>query len=969
MNHAGFIQTPDILDEIDQTVYIADMDTCELLFVNRTGRNILGLSSDYRGKKCYEVLQGRDSVCPFCKNNCLKENGETCTWDHFNEKLGTYFQLQDRQIRFEGRRARIEIAIDISERECRQRELKNALAEQHLLADCVKTLNGNGAIDERINQILEDIGTYYHADRSYVFSLSSGGQKLNNTNEWCTEKVSPQISILQNVDIHYMDRWSPVFLRKEAVVESDIEHIRNSYSDEYEIMIKQGIHSYMEAPLFFNGKLSGFIGVDNPDAKMIGNSSSTILALAYSASNALMRDAERIKEQTRYERALHDMVLVVPNAVGVLRFNLSKNNYFAEIHGDTFFGITEKTHKWDTLAEKMLEHVPDKDDRAAFKMFYSKSLLEVFHEGTARYERKYHYIGCDSKQHTVFSCVQMIQNPETNDIEGIAYSLDLSKQVLYDQIFQIITSRSFDLVALIHLDTGLFEAVFLGESLPNEYKHFLSTRGAVCSFQKFCEESMRHMDEETKKDYESRLSPEYMKNELEKNGGSYEFTLKEKFASSRNEYSYRKFLHYRIDGDENTVLVIESDETEIQLKMRQQLELEKQLRHKADLANAAKSDFLSRMSHDMRTPLNGVIGMAYLAQEQKNPPYTADCLAKINTSAKFLLELINNILDLSKVESGKIEFHPEPYPAQEFNEYIDAVIRPLCKEKNLKFVLTEIIDITSVPLVDKNSINQVLFNLLSNAVKFTPENGTITYTITGKQIAENHVSIQHQIADTGIGMSREFQEHLFEPFSQEGRNDISEQRGSGLGLSIVKKLVDLMGGRIAVQSKIGHGTTFTLDFGFDTVSVSAEEHTVSAKESNVSDGTVLVGKHVLLCEDHPLNQEIAKSILNEKGMIVDIAENGAAGIKRFSVSSVNYYDVVLMDIRMPVMDGYEAAKKLRSLDRPDAKAVPIIAMTADAFDDSVREARNVGMNGYVTKPIEPKKLFAELSRILKLSQE
>jgi CheY-like chemotaxis protein len=319
---------------------------------------------------------------------------------------------------------------------------------------------------------------------------------------------------------------------------------------------------------------------------------------------------------------------------------------------------------------------------------------------------------------------------------------------------------------------------------------------------------------------------------------------------------------------------------------------------------------------------------------------------------------------MSKVESGKIEFHPEPYSIQELNDYLDAVIRPLCEGKNQSFVLDENIDIAGIPLMDKNCMNQILFNLLSNSVKFTPEGGTVVHRIHAKQLAENRVAIEHQITDTGIGISHEFQERLFEPFSQEGRNDISEQRGSGLGLSIVKKLVDLMGGTISVQSEVGHGTTFLLNLEFDTVSAGQNTQADNAPGSSFEDTPSLVGKHVLLCEDHPLNQEIAQSLLAEKGMFVDIVENGELGIKRFSVSALYYYDAILMDIRMPVKDGYETTKSIRALNRPDAKSVPIIAMTADAFDDSVREATSAGMNGYVTKPIEPEKLFRELANLI-----
>ena len=242
---------PAILDEIDQIIYIADMDTHELLFVNRTGRRVLGCGMDYHGKRCFEVLQGLSSVCPFCRNNCLNDNGETCCWDHFNKKTGAYYQLQDRQISFEGHRARIEIAIDFSAREGREQELKNALAEQSMLTSCVRTLNGNNNLDERIHQVLSDLGQYYQADRAYLFRIRRGGRQLDNTYEWCAGGIAPQIQILQGVDIRFIARWNPAFQRGEAVVEQDIEHIRKFYADEYKIMIGQGIRSYMEAPLFY----------------------------------------------------------------------------------------------------------------------------------------------------------------------------------------------------------------------------------------------------------------------------------------------------------------------------------------------------------------------------------------------------------------------------------------------------------------------------------------------------------------------------------------------------------------------------------------------------------------------------------------------------------------------------------------------------------------------------------------------
>ena len=396
-------------------------------------------------------------------------------------------------------------------------------------------------------------------------------------------------------------------------------------------------------------------------------------------------------------------------------------------------------------------------------------------------------------------------------------------------------------------------------------------------------------------------------------------------------------------------------------KKRQALALAK-AKQEAEDANKAKSDFLSRMSHDIRTPLNGIIGMTRIAQGETNSIQTADCLDKIDMSSKFLLGLVNEILDMSKAESGKLELHPEPYYADDFRGYINAVIQPLCDGKNqtLQFEVHTIDKV--VPKLDILRINQVYFNLLSNAVKYTPEGGKIIVTVDEKITPENKDCITVSIRDNGIGMSEDFQKVLFNPFTQEHRDDNSEMRGTGLGLAIVKKIIDAMGGTITVKSKIGEGSEFTFTVCCDYVS---ENNTNRAAKVVVPTGNILEklkGKHVLLCEDHPLNQTIAKALLKEKGVLVDIAENGQEGVTHFANSAINYYDAILMDIRMPVMDGLEATRQIRVLTRSDAKTVAIIAMTADAFEESMQEAKAAGMDDYVTKPIEPEKLYQALAK-------
>ena len=387
----------------------------------------------------------------------------------------------------------------------------------------------------------------------------------------------------------------------------------------------------------------------------------------------------------------------------------------------------------------------------------------------------------------------------------------------------------------------------------------------------------------------------------------------------------------------------------------------------AESANQAKSEFLSRMSHDIRTPLNGIIGMTHIAAEQANPAQTVSCLSKIDQSSKFLLGLVNDILDMSKAESGKMELHPEPYYIGDFRSYIDAVIRPLCAGKNqtLTFEVTSLEN--AVPILDILRINQIYFNLLANAVKYTPEGGSIQVTVQEALTPDHREQITVSVQDNGIGMSEEFQRVLFQPFTQEGRNDSSEMRGTGLGLAIVKKIIDTMGGTISVKSEIGKGTVFTFVITCDYLSARNEGHKPQVPVPGSAD-VPLAGRHILLCEDHPLNQEIARILLTEKGMQAEVAENGMEGLNRFSESNLYYYDAILMDIRMPVMNGYDATVRIRSLDRADAASVPIIAMTADAFEDDIRKCLSVGMNAHVAKPIDPAVLYRTLSEVLKNSQ-
>lgn len=374
-------------------------------------------------------------------------------------------------------------------------------------------------------------------------------------------------------------------------------------------------------------------------------------------------------------------------------------------------------------------------------------------------------------------------------------------------------------------------------------------------------------------------------------------------------------------------------------------------------ASHAKSDFLSRMSHDIRTPLNAIIGSTSLALEENNPPETTEFLNSINVSSKYLLGLINDILDLSKVESGKLELKEEPYTRKEFLFGINTIIKPLMDFKKIQFTISYDGDGECV-IVDKLRFNQVFFNLLSNAAKFTPEGGKVEFILEQIHDSNGKYGMRYYIRDTGIGMSDSFQKVCFEAFSQEQTQDL-ERKGSGLGLAIVKHLVDTMGGTISLKSELGKGTEFILEFYLDT-----EERANEQRISLNVDYSVMNGCRVLLVDDNEMNLIITEKILEKKGCITETAMDGAQAVNAFKASEIGHFDIIITDVRMPVMDGLEETRQIRALKRPDA-AVPIIALTADAFNEERDSILEAGVTTRLVKPIEPELLYATVSGLLK----
>lgn len=395
---------------------------------------------------------------------------------------------------------------------------------------------------------------------------------------------------------------------------------------------------------------------------------------------------------------------------------------------------------------------------------------------------------------------------------------------------------------------------------------------------------------------------------------------------------------------------------------------EKQIReeqYKTDLIIQTaqnKTDFLSKMSHDIRTPLNGIIGMTYLATDNlDNKIELEDNLSKIQSSADYLLSLVNDILDMSKINSGKMLLHLDKANAEDILSEVATRFTMQAKEHNLKINVTLPQQIPFSYMLDKLRVNQILMNLVSNSVKFTPNNGRIDLVLQIEPLDEETDNITFTIKDTGIGMSQEFMSRIFMSFEQESKNTTLEYGGSGLGLSIVKHLSNLMEGDVKVESQVGVGSSF-----FVTIPMKKSEKVIKPKLATITPSDIklkdkkLAGKHVLLAEDHPINAQIVTKILEKWGVEVTVAENGSIAVNRFLFSPPNFYSLIFMDIKMPVMDGFDATKQIRESNHVDAKTIPIYAMSANAFDEDVKDSISCGMNGHLRKPIE----IAALKQVL-----
>ncbi len=622
-----------------------------------------------------------------------------------------------------------------------------------------------------------------------------------------------------------------------------------------------------------------------------------------------------------------------------------------------YFSQADQTLPFNSSYEHNLDVVLDniaidKDREKCFDLFVRSNLLKRFREGLFDTEYTYTRKAEDAGLYWTRLHAHAARIVPDGDIIAHFTSTDVSDHFLESRIVKRLAETQFDYVAIIDIPR---RQIYM-RNLKTDQK--ATNPRLTADYDQDCLFAVKKVvAPEDQEETLRNMSLENIITHLEKNETyAYAFSV-----IAPNGQRFRKELHYcYLTEEKQNILFSRVDVTKQYLEEQtRRRELQEAL-EQAGQSERSKENFFSQLSHDIRTPMNGVLGVAELAQGCGDITKYEQALADIKTSGKFMMSLLNDVLDISKIGTKTYELQVEPYLYSDFEEEIKAIILPRARGKNIRVEMRCQELPTGCALFDKLRLQQIFINLLSNAVKYNRPGGWVLMTTEYKPDQDGQSYFEFHVRDNGIGMSEDFlQNHLFHEFEQEKAGG-DTNGGTGLGLAIVKRLVDTMKGTISCTSREGVGTDFKLYIPSKVVDVPVKpDHTILRP-----DISGLAGKRVLICEDILLNVKIASLMLKRVGIICEGAANGQIAVDKFRSSPSGYYAAILMDIRMPVMDGLSAAKTIRSLDRPDAKTVPIIAMSANAFAEDVQQAKAVGMDGYIVKPIEPKKMYEALAGLM-----
>ena len=711
----------------------------------------------------------------------------------------------------------------------------------------------------------------------------------------------------------------------------------------------------------------------------------------------------RLKQELRYKGA------ILEDAAGVFEINITKGVVFSAESGnpDIFYYAPGMDVPGPMKAhlQNWRERLTVMDERGNFdRLINRESLLETFRSGTDRIDLTYQVRDRQGKDVYLRETVLLAQDPDSGDVTGLFVMRDVTEQKAVEienrQRMDMIAalSKEYTTVYLANLERDSYEIYRRNDHIMDKYSDaFLpSYREAIARFAKSA------VYEPHVNMYIHYLEPDVIRRNME---GKESFSFTFRAGSGHLPLYYRcKIVRVgEVDRElKNVVIGYACIEEELKSEEQQRHLLENAL-ERARNADHAKSLFLTNMSHDIRTPMNAILGFTRIALNHiEDTERVRDSLCKILDSGDHLLELINNILDVSRIESGRMELHETECSLQDTVDYVQNALLPQIKNKNQQVSIVLDPDDEMRYRYDPLIMRQLLLNLLNNAVKFTEEGGSISLEIKEEKPApKGYAALEISVRDNGIGMSEEFVDHIFEPFEREYNSSVGRLPGNGLGMAICKGIVESMGGTIDIFTKRGVGTEVVIHLslrlpedadtdeheyvdimenrsrgrresdagGRGNHSAAGGEGPAQGAGRDYSSPELFVeldpaGKRILVVEDNELNMEIACDLLKEAGFSVECACNGREAVRMVAVSEKGYYDAILMDVRMPVMDGYEATSRIRSMQDLDHAGIPIVAMTANVFEEDMRKCLEAGMDAFIAKPIEAEKVIRTLTPVL-----
>ena len=802
-------------------------------------------------------------------------------------------------------------------------------------------------LDNMTLSMLKSIGKYTAADRAYVFEWSSEKKEsFKNTFEWCAAGIEPQIQNLQEVPVCLMQNWVETFIQKKNIIIYDLEEIAEETPQEYEILKPQNIHSLIAMPIYTNHKFIGFIGLDNPNLNQDRMSMNLLSDVGCHLGS--------VRENLRMMKEL-----------------MIKNRILSGLSRDytTAFVLNLDTDEYEFVFNQKTNHAQKHEELRAFSdyvdAYASTFALPEFRDVMRREldrneikkhfetEDEYHFSFETSPNAAGLSCFQAHIVKEYEEGSHFAF-------LGFRSIDEIVQKERFYKDSLQKVNQALKHQLdMITSALPGGVK--ISNDDPEYSFKYVSEHFAQMLGYDT---------PEEL---MEASGGTivdlaHPDDLEQGIAQALEQYS--KADHYEItyrmrckngswkyiedrghkirkpDGViEHWNLILDKNEL---VEKTIALESEKK-------ANQSKSDFLSRMSHDMRTPLNGIIGLMDICMKHPEDRILVDSSRlKARVAADHLLSLINDTLELSKLENEEVKLAKEDFYLPELLHEVETIAQMRADEECITIHFMDAPYSIPYPNLIGSSLHvkQIFLNLITNSIKYNHKNGTVDCYLKEEKESDERVLVDVTIKDTGIGMSEDFLKNIFRPFVQADQGARSQYKGTGLGMAIVKELLDRMGGTIQIDSVENQGTTIHVVIPFEIA-----EEPAAVQEMSELPKENLSGCRILLAEDNELNREIAAFLLKDEGISVTEAEDGQQAVECFLKMPEGYYDAVLMDIMMPVMDGYQAARAIRGSGKKDAEMIPIVAITANAFAEDKRKTMEAGMDAHLSKPLNVQELM------------